>query len=321
MPSDLLTELGYTFLGSRLKRLAERLQADAWKVSQSLGVDAQPAEIALLAAIDRFGPMTVSEVVESLGVSQPGVTRTAAALVKRGAILAESDARDQRQKTLKLTRQGRALVTKAKKNAWPLIDQAVASVCRPLEGRFLDQLAQIERQLAERSLETRALELAGAPRDVLSIREYSDDMAEVFYAINAEWIESMFVLEHIDREMLSKPRETILDRGGSIFFVESAQLGVIGTCALMPIAEGVMELTKLGVLERARGHRAGKLLVETALARARALDVATLFLLTNAKCATAIKLYEQLGFEHDAQIMEEYGAEYARCNVAMRYRG
>jgi N-acetylglutamate synthase-like GNAT family acetyltransferase len=222
---------------------------------------------------------------------------------------------------LKLTRQGRALVTKAKKNAWPLIDQAVASVCRPLEGRFLDQLAQIERQLAERSLETRALELAGAPRDVLSIREYSDDMAEVFYAINAEWIESMFVLEHIDREMLSKPRETILDRGGSIFFVESAQLGVIGTCALMPIAEGVMELTKLGVLERARGHRAGKLLVETALARARALDVATLFLLTNAKCATAIKLYEQLGFEHDAQIMEEYGAEYARCNVAMRYRG
>jgi ribosomal protein S18 acetylase RimI-like enzyme len=39
------------------------------------------------------------------------------------------------------------------------------------------------------------------------------------------------------------------------------------------------------------------------------------------KIATAIKLYEQLGFEHDAQIMEAYGAEYARCNVAMRYRG
>ena len=47
----------------------------------------------------------------------------------------------------------------------------------------------------------------------------------------------------------------------------------------------------------------------------------TLYLLTNADCAPAIHLYEKMGFEHDAQIMRDFGLRYERCNVAMRYRG
>ncbi|MCW5834672.1 MAG: GNAT family N-acetyltransferase [Labilithrix sp.] len=328
MPADLLSELGHLFLGSRLKRLAERLQADAAKVHRAMGVDAQPAELALLAAIDRFGPMTITAAVESLGVSQPAVTRTASGLVDRGVIVAESDAADQRQKTLRLTKQGRALVTKAKTAAWPAIADAVGTMCAPLEGTLLEQIAGLEQKLAERPLEARALDAAGAPRDDLAdrgraddlaIREYSDDLAKDFYAINAEWIESMFALEDKDRAILADPRGTILDRGGVILFVESAELGVVGTCALMKVEEGVFELTKMGVLERARGRKAGELLLTTALARASTMDVDSLYLLTNSKCVAAIKLYEKLGFRHDAAIMRRYGASYARCDVAMSY--
>jgi DNA-binding MarR family transcriptional regulator len=321
MPPDLVAELGYQFLGSRLKRLAERLQADAVKVHRAMGIDAQPAELALLGAIDRFGPMTISGAVECLGVSQPAITRTAATLVARGALVAENGEDDQRQRTLRLSRQGHALVSKAKKRAWPLIEHAVSSMCTPLEGNLLEQLAGLERQLSERSLETRAFDVASRARDVLTVREYSDELAKNFYAINAEWIESMFSLESKDREILTKPRETILDPGGFILFVESAELGVVGTCALMKIEDGVFELTKMGVLERARGRKAGELMLQTALTRANTMNIDTLYLLTNAKCVPAIKLYEKLGFRHDAEILTKYGAEYARCNVAMRYRG
>jgi DNA-binding MarR family transcriptional regulator/N-acetylglutamate synthase-like GNAT family acetyltransferase len=319
MPPDVIAELGYLFLGTRLKRLAERLQADAVKVHRAMGVDVQPAEVALLAAIDRFGPMTVSEAVEVLGVSQPAVTRVAGALVERGLLVAESDDDDRRQKRLRFTRSGRATVQKSKGAAWPLIGGALESICSPLQGSLLDQLAALERQLDERPLETRARDHA-RPADQLAVRDYSDDLAEAFYAINAEWIESMFSLEDKDREILSKPRETIIDPGGFILFVESAELGVVGTCALIKIEEGVFELTKMGVLERARGRRAGEILLETALARASAMDIETLYLLTNSKCVAAIKLYEKLGFQHDAEIMRKYGKGYARCNVAMRYR-
>lgn len=320
MPADLLTECGHLFLGSRLKRLAERLQADAAKLHRAMGVDAQPAELALLAAIDRYGPMTITEAVAALGVSQPAVTRTAAGLVERGVIATQTDAADQRQKTLKLTRHGAALVAKAKAAPWPAITEAVRTMCAPLEGTLLEQVAALERQLTERPLDARALDVAAEPRDALAIREYSDDLAKDFYAINAEWIESMFALEDKDREILARPREKIVDRGGVILFVESAELGVVGTCALMKVDDGVFELTKMGVLARARGRKAGELLLGAALARASTMNIETLYLLTNSKCAAAIHLYEKLGFRHDAAIMKKYGASYARCNVAMRYR-
>lgn len=320
MSTDVVAELGYTFLGSRLKRLAERLQADAVKVHRAMGVDAQPAELALLGALDRLGPMTVSAAVEALGVSQPAVTRVAAALVERGVIVAEADPHDQRQKTLSLTRRGRTLIAKAKKDAWPLIGGAVASMCSPLGGSLLEQLEGLERALGERSLETRALAIA-SQTDELAVRDYTDDLAADFYAINAEWIESMFTLEAKDRQILSHPRESILDPGGFILFVESAALGVVGTCAVMKVEDGVFELTKMGVLERARGRKAGERVLQTALARAKAMNIETLFLLTSSKCVAAITLYEKLGFRHDPKILKKYGAAYARCDVAMRYRG
>ena len=317
---DLLVDLGHLFLGSRLKRLAERLQADAAKVHRALGVDAQPAELALMAALDRYGPMTTSAAVEALGVSQPAISRTAGGLVERGLIASDSDDADLRQRTMKLTRSGRALLAKAKSSAWPAITGAVSALCAPLEGTLLEQIAGLERQLEERPLEQRALAVAKSTGDVLAIREWSDELAGDFHAINAAWIASMFVLEDKDCEILLHPKKAILDDGGVILFVESAELGIIGTCALMKVEDGVFELTKMGVLESARGRRAGDLLLQTALARASAMGIETLFLLTNSKCVPAIRLYEKLGFEHDAEIMKKYGAEYERCNVAMRYR-
>src|ERR1700744_5304135 len=130
--ADLVADLGHLFLGSRLKRLAERLQTDAAKVHRAMGVDAQPAEVALLAALDRFGPLTISAAVEALGVSQPAITRTATGLIERGLVTGESSDEDQRQKTLHLTKHGRTLIAKAKASAWPLITEAGTKLCAPL---------------------------------------------------------------------------------------------------------------------------------------------------------------------------------------------
>ena len=49
--------------------------------------------------------------------------------------------------------------------------------------------------------------------------------------------------------------------------------------------------------------------------------VERLYLLTNARCAPAIHLYERSGSVHDTEILREFGGRYARCDVAMRYRG
>jgi GNAT superfamily N-acetyltransferase len=155
----------------------------------------------------------------------------------------------------------------------------------------------------------------------LTIREFSDDLAPAFHDINAEWIEAMFVLEPVDREVLMNPREKIIDAGGVILFVEAEGLGVVGTGALRPAGGSAFELTKMGVTETARGLKAGEFLLAALIERAGQLNADPLYLLTNRDCAAAIHLYEKLGFEHDAGIMQTYGALYQRANVAMAYRG
>jgi ribosomal protein S18 acetylase RimI-like enzyme len=129
----------------------------------------------------------------------------------------------------------------------------------------------------------------------------------------------MFTLEPTDEDVLRNPRARIIERGGTILFVEAEGLGIVGACALMPIAPGVIELTKMGVLQAARGKKAGEFLLAAALDRARALAPRTLFLLTNTKNQAALHLYEKVGFVHDAAIMNKYGKRYARCNVAMSF--
>ena len=153
----------------------------------------------------------------------------------------------------------------------------------------------------------------------LSIVEYSDDLAQAFYDINAQWIEAMFVMEPYDRHVLEHPRETVIDPGGVILFVSSIELGIVGACALMKTDEDSFELTKMGVLESARGKKAGDFLLVHMIARARAMGVKTLYLLTNHICESAIHLYEKHGFEHSAEIMRAYSQRYERSDVAMAY--
>jgi GNAT superfamily N-acetyltransferase len=155
----------------------------------------------------------------------------------------------------------------------------------------------------------------------LRIRPWSADLAAAFHDINAQWIEVMFALEEVDRDVLCNPHDHIIATGGDILFVEAEGLGIIGTCALKKTGPTAFELTKMAVVESARGLKAGEFLLRAAIERAAELGANPLYLLTNAKCAVAVHLYEKLGFTHDAAIMRDYGATYERCNVAMRYTG
>ena len=316
MATDILKELGPVFLGSRLKRLAERMQAGAARVIADAGLPIQPGQAPLLAALER-GPLTVGELVEAVGSSQPGITRAAGQLVALGLVCSERGT-DQRTRTLSLTPAGEAAMARIKLLIWPRVAEAVTAMLDGMHGPLLDQLAGIEDALAARPLDARVAAIAHGG---LVIRDFSDELAGAFHDINEEWITAMFHMEPADREVLQQPRARIVDPGGAILFVEAPGLGVIGTCALRREAEGVFELTKMAVLARARGLKAGEFLLAATIARARAMGAGTLYLLTNADCAPAIHLYEKNGFVHDARIMADYGARYERCNVAMRYVG
>ncbi|MCR9164032.1 MAG: GNAT family N-acetyltransferase [Nannocystaceae bacterium] len=316
---DILQGLGYLALGSRLKRLAERLQADAAKAHARMGYPMKPAQFPLLAALDTRGPLTVSEAVDALGVSQPAVTRTLGSLIALDLVETERDANDSRVKRIRLTHEGEMLLLRMKLELWPAIDQAAGSLTAGAGGDFLAMVGHIEAALETQSLEQRTIE---AQSD-LRIVPFEKSLAPAFAEITRAWVEDMFTLEPEDEAIIEDPTGRIIDRGGEILFVEAGDLGVVGTCALMPSEGKAFELTKMGVLARARGKKAGAFLLEAVLERARSLHakgaLESLFLLTNARCEAAIHLYEKYGFVHDAAVLERSGARYSRCDVAMSY--
>jgi N-acetylglutamate synthase-like GNAT family acetyltransferase len=155
--------------------------------------------------------------------------------------------------------------------------------------------------------------------NAIVIHSFKPELAQHFKLINQQWIEAMFVMEDIDLQVLSDPQNHIIAPGGHIWFAEHHDLGIVGTGALYKKAPGIFELTKMGVLENARGLKVGELLLKHILTEAQHIAYQSLFLLTNSKCAAAIHLYEKNGFSHDQKIMQDYGKLYQRCNVAMRY--
>ncbi|MEO5493168.1 MAG: GNAT family N-acetyltransferase [Sphingomonas sp.] len=309
---DVVRAEGAVMLGSRLKRLAERLQGGAERIAVECGLPTQPSQMPLLAALHRHGPLSVGDAVNLLEISQPAVTRILARLVEMRLVDTSRDGRDQRTKTIALTDQGRAVMEQAITTLWPRLRAAVAEVCDI--DALLNQIDGIETALSAQPLEQR-------PRGGLRIRGFSDELAPYFHRINAQWIEDMYRLEPTDIDVLENPRARIVDQGGDILFVEDPALGIIGTCGLQRTGERQFELTKMGVAAEARGKKAGEFLLAATIERAFAIGCDRLYLLTNAKSQAAIHLYEKAGFVHDAGIMEEFGKRYARCDVAMLYRG
>ena len=156
MVEDVLRALGFLCLGSRLKRIGERFQADTQRVLDELGIPVQSSQFPFLAAVDRLGPLAIGELAEAIGITQPGATRSVAQLIELGFLEAQQAPEDQRRKVISLTRKGQRLIDLAKREAWPRIAGAVTEVCGDLSGPLLDQLGAIEDRLSETPLSRRA---------------------------------------------------------------------------------------------------------------------------------------------------------------------
>lgn len=164
MSEDVVRELGHLALGTRLKRIGERLQAQTQRILDAHELQIAAAQFPFLAALDRLGSLTVGEMAEAVGVTQPGATRALGQLAEEGLVEITQASDDARRKSITLTKQGKRLVEVGKRDVWPLIDAAVKETCRKLSGSLLEQLAGLEDALADESIDRRAARIHGRRR-------------------------------------------------------------------------------------------------------------------------------------------------------------
>ena len=156
MVDDIVEQLGHLALGTRLKRLGERLQAETTRFIEASGLPVPASQFPLLAALDRPGGLTVGELAEAVGVSQPGVTRSVARLAEQGLITVTYEPGDRRRRSVQLTTAGDEVVARARADVWPHVEAAVIEACDGLDGPLLGELAELEARLDRVPLDRRA---------------------------------------------------------------------------------------------------------------------------------------------------------------------
>lgn len=159
---------------------------------------------------------------------------------------------------------------------------------------------------------------APPPARAYAIVPYSTALAPAFRAINLAWISEFFVVEAPDLEVLDDPEGAVLAPGGRIWFaVEedgAAADGAIGTCALLPQADGSFELAKMGVVKAAQGRGVGVALGRVAMAAAAAARAPYVELLSNRRLGPALRVYEKLGF---VEVPIPAATPYKRADIRM----
>ena len=164
MTEDIVRTFGFLSLGTRLKRIGERLQADTQRILDEMEVPLQAGQYAFLAALDKLGPLTIGELAEAVGITQPGATRSVGKLTTLGMVSAKPGPDDLRERVISLTAKGRKQVKRAKHEVWPRIEAAVANLCTGVSGSLLDQLDAIEDGLNALPLAHRGAKVAAGSR-------------------------------------------------------------------------------------------------------------------------------------------------------------
>lgn len=134
---DVVAAMGPAFLGSRLKRLGEWLQADAAAIIAEMGLPIVPAQVPVLTAL-RAGPLTIGQIAAAIGSSQPGVSRTVAQLQKLG-LVESARGNDQRERRVGLSASGNAAMIILARDVWPRVGAAAAELYADASGPLLTQ--------------------------------------------------------------------------------------------------------------------------------------------------------------------------------------
>jgi len=309
--------LGCLSLGSRFKRLSDRLYKDVASIYQERGIDLHPSYFPLFNLLHIRGPLSVTQAAELLNVSHPAISKIANKMQAEQLLYKTSDPRDERRYFLALDEKARQLL----QNIDPILRemrQYLDSIIDAQQFSILKALQEFEQAYNKKGLVNPVLNALANNVDPnqLSIESWQSELKQEFYRLNYAWIEKYFnaQLNDLDQQALQNPEGYYLARGGYIWFAKLNQK-IVGCIALANHGEGRYEISKMGVDEHYQGHGIGRKLLLRALQKSRQLHARTLYLETSSLLLRAITLYQHMGFtqcEHPNGV-----SNYQRSDIYM----
>ena len=120
----------------------------ARRLRQEAGADLSPSQSSALAAIERHGPLTPSELANHERVQRPTATRVIARLEEAGLVERASDPADRRSCLLTASAEGRTLLRRQRSRKNQFLARRLATL-EPDEVATLDRAAAILERLLD----------------------------------------------------------------------------------------------------------------------------------------------------------------------------
>jgi DNA-binding MarR family transcriptional regulator/GNAT superfamily N-acetyltransferase len=312
--SDFVKSLGTLALGSRLRRLLDRLNTDVSRFYRLLGVEFEAPWFPVLYLLGRQAPMTITGIATTIGFTHPAINKIVASMDKAGLVVSSRYANDKRKRLVDLSAGGRDLY-RTLSPVWDNAQEVMADLVAVAGENLLESLDRLEERLDRRSVYSR---LAGKMKPQLMERveivEYTDGLRKHFRSLNHDWLRRQHHIDKHDEEQLLDPRKVIVDTGGAVIF---ARLDgrIVGTCALLRHNNRLFELCKMAVAETDRGRFVGSRLAVAAIDSARRMGADTIVAETDPENVRAIRLGESFGFRRSARHI--LPARYTRPRLSL----
>jgi len=156
MSDNYYEKLGQLILGSRLRKLSERLMLEMGNIYKSRNIEFEPGWFHIMFLLSENEKMSITQISEMLQVSHPSVIQVVGVLEKRDIIKISIDSNDKRKRMVELSENGVRLL-KEIKPVWNEIDQMMMVFLS--EGKFspdiLKAIAEIENNLDSKPLAER----------------------------------------------------------------------------------------------------------------------------------------------------------------------
>ncbi|UOB17346.1 bifunctional helix-turn-helix transcriptional regulator/GNAT family N-acetyltransferase [Abyssalbus ytuae] len=310
---DKLKEFQELGLGSRLKRLSEDLMKEINRVYKTFEIDFDPYLFPVFKTIADEKEITTVEITDKLKITQPAITQYINKLKEKNLIITRKDVTDQRKKIIGLSEKGKSIFEKMTP-LWKITDITLKKYSSYLNMNFIEQIVVLESALEEHEISKNIIsDYKKFLEKEVEIVNYRKEYNKHFKELNIEWLEKYFVVEPHDAKLLENSEETIINKGGHIFFSKIGQ-EIVGCFCFIKTENDIYELGKMAVTEKYQKRKIGNKMLEFSINFAKSKNWKKIILYSNTKLENAIHLYKKYGFK---EVALEKNTPYLRSNIKM----
>ncbi|WP_199141679.1 MarR family winged helix-turn-helix transcriptional regulator [Pedobacter sp. ASV12] len=103
MEADIIKDMGYKALDSRLKRISDRMSHDVRRFYKELGIDIEPNWYLIFMLLQEMGEVPITAIAEPLGYTHPSVAIIVKKMADKGYLQLKKDSIDKRKQMVSLS--------------------------------------------------------------------------------------------------------------------------------------------------------------------------------------------------------------------------